>query len=145
MKKIESRQHLFHDVIDQSRVIPQHLRIYRKKIFQSHRHILHYYSYLYQLALFHCFTRLLLMQTQKFKTLDDIRMPLPFIELSNYTYLSSTCLCYLERLMYVLEDLNCNISPCCGIHCVPYLTVATLTNQSLHLIVCLVAQNFWDH
>ena len=145
MKKIECRQHLFHDVIDQSRVIPQHLRIYRKKIFQSHGHILHYYSYLYQLALFHCLTRLLLMQTQKFMTLDDIRMPLPFIELSNYTYLSSTCLCYLERLMYVLEDLDCNIGPCCGIQCVPYLTVTTFTNQSQHLIVFLSAQKFWDH
>ena len=85
------------------------------------------------------------MQTQKFKTFDDIRMALSFIELSNYTYLSSTCLCYLERLMHVLEDLDCNIGPFCTIQCVPNLSVASFTNKSHYLIVCLSAKNFWDH
>ena len=137
VKEIESRKHLFHYFIDQIRVIFEDLTIFRKQIFQIHRHILHNYSYLYQLTLFHNPSRLVLMQTQKFNSPDDIRMALPFIELSNYTYLSSACLCYLERLIYVLEYFDSNIRRSCDIQGMPYLSIAAFTNKSQNLIVCL--------
>lgn len=137
VKKIESKKHLFHYVIDQIRVILKHLSIFRKQIFQIHRHILHNYSYLHQLTLFHNPIRLILVQTQKFNSPDDIRMALPFIELSNNTYLSSACLCYLEGLIYVLEHFDSNISTSCDIQGMPYLSIAAFTNKSQNLIVCL--------
>jgi hypothetical protein len=139
VKEIESRKHLFHYVIDHIRVISDELTIFREQIFQIHRHILHNYSYLHQLALFHNPIRLVLVQTQKFNSPDDIRMALPFIELSNYTYFSSACLCYLEGLIYVLEYFDSNISSSSDIHGMPYLSIATFTNKSQNLIVCLRA------